>query len=355
MKFQLLRFTNTLILASVGLLTLTGVYGLFWSLHGWVFDLHRWSGWLLLALIPWKTAISFRSLRRGFGGGFDRGLLMLVSLLLAALTLLVLALGFAWGWRFAPEQLWLRQTAISWHWMLALGLLVPFAIHAWRRWPRPKQVDFTSRRAFLKLLGLGAASLAGWWASGILATRRNTQASPRRFTGSRREGLFSGNDFPVTQSRASGQIDPASWRLVVDGAVSSGDNGIKPAAHQTTHRAYSYPELLSLDQEERIATLDCTLGWYTIQNWKGILLSDLLAQSGASPRAFAVRLESVTGYAQILPMKEAEHVLLATHVGDQVLDHVHGFPLRAVVPSRRGWFWVKWLTRIEIIALDPSA
>ncbi|HYH05137.1 MAG TPA: molybdopterin-dependent oxidoreductase [Bacillota bacterium] len=27
----------------------------------------------------------------------------------------------------------------------------------------------------------------------------------------------------------------------------------------------------------------------------------------------------------------------------------HGFPLRAVVPSRRGWFWVKWLAKIEAV------
>ena len=361
MKFQLLRFANILILASITLLTLTGVYGLFWTLQGWAFDLHRWAGWLLIAAIPWKTAISLRSLRRGFGAGFDRGVLILISLLLAALTLLVLALGITWGWRFAPEQLWLRQTAISWHWMLALGLLLPFAIHAWRRWPRPKRVDFTSRRAVLKLLGLGALSLGSWWASGLLASWRQSPASPRRFTGSRRQGLFSGNDFPVTQSQAAGSIDPAAWRLVLDGAISSPGSEGKPeavygtqqAAARPAVRTYTYPELLSLRQSERTASLDCTLGWYTTQTWRGILLLDLLDTVGASPNAFAVRLESATGYARILPMEEAKHILLATHVGNQVLDHSHGFPLRAVVPTRRGWFWVKWLSHVEVIALDP--
>jgi DMSO/TMAO reductase YedYZ molybdopterin-dependent catalytic subunit len=48
-------------------------------------------------------------------------------------------------------------------------------------------------------------------------------------------------------------------------------------------------------------------------------------------------------------MVQAEEILLATHVGDEVLNHVHGFPLRAVVPSRRGWHWVKWLTEIEVV------
>jgi DMSO/TMAO reductase YedYZ molybdopterin-dependent catalytic subunit len=43
--------------------------------------------------------------------------------------------------------------------------------------------------------------------------------------------------------------------------------------------------------------------------------------------------------------------VLATHVGGQVLDHWHGYPLRAVVPSRRGGHWVKWLTEIEVIVV----
>ena len=48
--------------------------------------------------------------------------------------------------------------------------------------------------------------------------------------------------------------------------------------------------------------------------------------------------------AGLLSTREAR----AKHVGGELLTHVHGAPLRAVVPSRRGWFWVKWLTRIEV-------
>ena len=80
-------------------------------------------------------------------------------------------------------------------------------------------------------------------------------------------------------------------------------------------------------------------------------MRELLAAQGVSSNAFAVKLESVTGFAQILPLVEAEGVLLATHVGGETLEHLHGFPLRAVVSSWRGWFWVKWLERIEVIAI----
>jgi Oxidoreductase molybdopterin binding domain len=41
-------------------------------------------------------------------------------------------------------------------------------------------------------------------------------------------------------------------------------------------------------------------------------------------------------------------VLLATHVGDRPLSAGHGFPLRLVAPGRRGYWWVKWVDRVEL-------
>ena len=340
MRFSLLRFINGFILVVFTLLTLSGVYGLFWYMPGWVFELHRLTGWALLAALPWKTAISFRSLRRGLKADFDRGVLILVSTLLGAATLLVVALGLAWSWRLGPQELWLRQTAISWHWLLALGLVAPFGLIAWRRWPRPRRADSLSRRAVLKTLGLGLLSIAGWWAAEAIAGKRAALVSPRRITGSRLDGTYSGNRFPVTHTIAATekQVDVTHWRLSLEGAVA-------------TPRAFTYMELLELPSGELDAILDCTLGWYTQQVWRGLALRELLAAQGVSSNAFAVKLESVTGFAQILPLVEAEGVLLATHVGGETLEHLHGFSLRAVVSSWRGWFWVKWLSRIEILAV----
>jgi DMSO/TMAO reductase YedYZ molybdopterin-dependent catalytic subunit len=110
----------------------------------------------------------------------------------------------------------------------------------------------------------------------------------------------------------------------------------------------TYEDLLAMPARHKNATLDCTLGWYTIQSWSGISLDELLKSAGVDPSAEWVGLRSVTGYEHPLPMFEARDVLLATHVGGEPLTFVHGAPLRAVVPSRRGWFWVKWLTRIEV-------
>ncbi|MCI0397279.1 MAG: molybdopterin-dependent oxidoreductase [Chloroflexi bacterium] len=333
-----LRFTNATLLALLAVLTLTGLYGLMWPWPAWMFETHRAAAWALVALSPWKALISFRSLRRGVDRRFNRSVVVILSLVLAAMTVLVLGLGLAWTWRVGPERGWLWQTVISWHWYLALGLLAPLAFHVWRRWPRPKRADFASRRAALKLLGLGAAGVVGWAVAESFALARQNPAEPRRFTGSREKGSFSGLGYPVNNLIGEGKIvlDPATWRLALGGAVNN-------------PLALTYDEVLALPTSEVTATLDCTDGWYSTQVWRGVPLTDLLKQAGLRPEAKVIALKAASGYAAYFTLAEVEEILLATHVGGKAFDHWHGFPLRAVVPSRRGWQWVKWLTEIEVL------
>jgi len=341
---MLVRFTNTTLLGLILALTLTGLWGLAFTLHGWLYDVHRVAGWAVLALVPWKSFIAWRSLRRGPDRRFNRSVMLVVSLLLAALALIVLATGLLWTWRLGPELYWVlgyADTAISWHWMLALGLLAPLALHVWRRWPRPKTREFTSRRGALKLMGLGAAGLAGWLAAERLAQARALPGAPRAASGSVQANIFSGNDFPLTHLAGEGRLtlDPATYALALRGAV------------QSPYRI-SYASLLSLPVVERDVTLDCTTGWYTIQRWRGPALWPLLEQAGLARGAALVRLRGVSGYFGDFTLDEARDLLLATHVGDEVLNHWHGFPLRVVAPTRRGWFWIKWLTEIEVLGLS---
>lgn len=336
MKFNGLRFTNAALLILVLILTLSGVYGLFWTTPGWLFAVHRVSGWGLLALVPWKAAIIVRALRRTRPRPLESGWVA-ASLLLTALTVAVLALGLLWKGRFGPPEYPLRQTAISWHWMLSLALLLPFTLHVWKRWLRPRRVDFFSRRSFLRYALLAPLAAVGYLAYQRVARLREHPAEPVRFTGSRLAGWYTGNDFPLTHSRAPapGQIDSQTWRLEVAGA-----DGEPPLR-------LDYASITRLVDAETDATLDCTLGWYSRQTWRGLWLVDLLGWAGIARPPAGVRLVSVTGYACTLPWDEVRGVLLATHVGGEPLSEGHGFPLRAVVPTRRGWFWVKWLARIE--------
>lgn len=337
---MVLRFTNTAILALIAFLTLTGLYGLVFSLQGWAFDLHRFAGWALVVLVPWKAMISARSLRRGPGSTFDRSVGIMASLMLTLLIVIVGGMGLFWMWRAGPEFLTLfglRDTTISWHWILGLALLPLFTLHSWRNWPRPKQQDFISRRGFLWTAGIAGVAAVGWWGAEVLAQAR--ALAPRRWTGSREKGSFSGNDFPVTAMVRDGaeRIDRAAWRLEVSG-------------RGTDAVWFTYDELIDLSPTTVTATLDCTVGWFTTQEWSGIALDDLLQLAGHERAPTLVKLQAAEGYFHIYGAGELDDILLATHVGDQPLEHRHGYPLRAVVPSRRGWFWVKWLAKVEALA-----
>ena len=202
-----------------------------------------------------------------------------------------------------------------------------------------KRADFISRRGALKLFGLAVAGVAGWAVAEAFASLRQNPDEPRRFTGSREKGSFSGLGYPTNNNVGDGHIvlDPATWTLTLKGALNN-------------PFALTHAQTLALPTSDVTATLDCTDGWYSTQTWSGIRLNDLLTQAGLQPEAIAIVLKAASGYPAFFTLAEANEILLATHVGGTALDHGHGFPLRAVVPSRRGWQWVKWLTEIEVVS-----
>ena len=335
-----LRFINTLILILFCILGITGLYGLFWTFPSSLFEIHRIAGWALIVLVPWKSAIALRSLRRGLQYRLGRSLIIVVSILLAIATLTILILVLMWTWQIGPDYVWIgpfAYSAIGWHWGIALGLAPLFLFHVWKRWPRPKQEDFLGRRQAIKMMGLGVAALASWGIVETLVTSIEHSKKQRRFTGSREHGSFSGLDFPITNGADQGkiQLDSSTWTLTIKGKVA------KPFS-------INYRDILALSNSEVTAAIDCTGGWYSTQTWQGVRLVDLLVQAEIHEEKYIVTLKDVSGYTSHFTPAEISEILLATHVGNQTLNHWHGYPLRAVVPSRRGGHWVKWLTEIEV-------
>lgn len=338
-----LRFINILILALFCVLGLTGLYGLVWPFPSFLFQIHRIAGWGLILLIPWKSLIVLRSLRRGW----DRNILVILSIILSIAVLFVLVLGLMWAWQIGPYYVWIAGYAysgIGWHWGIALGLAPLFILHVWQRWPRPKKVDFVERRQVLKLLGLGGAAIATWGLAEMLAKSSEKEGLPRRFTGSREEGSFGGNIHPVTSGSDQGRIklDPQTWMLRVTGAV------VFPLT-------LTYTDILGLSTSEVTTILDCTGGWYTEQTWRGVPLAGLLSRAQVQTDAVGILLRGVLDYSAPFLLTQAQEILLATYIGGEVLNQSHGFPLRAVVPSRRGWHWVKWLTEVQVLGVSNKS
>ncbi len=329
------RAVNLLILA---LLLLELASGLGSFLVGrpegaWVFWLHGVGGLSLVVLLIWKWRIVMRSFARRGAGPWS-----IAPGVLGVLFLGTLATGVWWavaGRGSVPVPFYGEMRPLVLHAILAFLLVPPFALHAALRWPRVRRADFTSRRAVLRLLAVGAGGFVLW--RGLAAASTIAAGPERRFTGSREEASFEGNAHPVTNwlGDSRQRIAADAWRLAVRGAVSG-------------PYALGYRELGELPQRTLRATLDCTGGWYTRQDWSGVPLAALLARAGVTEEAQSVEAISVTGYRRRFGLGEAEGLLLATHVGGERLSQGHGFPVRLVAPRRRGYHWVKWVERIEV-------
>lgn len=202
-------------------------------------------------------------------------------------------------------------------------IAVPAAV--WHVIARPQRVhsaDLT-RRNLLKA-GAALAGSAGLFAfvEGGLQIA-SLPGARRRFTGSHR------SDLVVTSwlNDRVPHIDANDWTLTIG------------------EKQWRYEELEAF-QDHLDATLDCTGGWYSNQQWTGVRLNRLLKIKGTDGRSILVT--SVTGYGRRFPLSDLDSLLLATKLAGSRLDPGHGFPARLVAPGRRGFWWVKWISEIRL-------
>jgi hypothetical protein len=322
-------WANTLLLVFILAELVSGFFGLVsGSPDKAIFILaHRVSGYGILVVLVWKARNIRRSLR------WRRAAVpRTASLVLTTILAVTLLLGFAWS--FIGPYGFSLFSGVSWHIYVGaamLPLLIWHAIYHTRGFP----VSFwAERRSFLRLGGI--IIVAAFWRAGeASASAGGLSGASRRFTGSYEASRFSGNDFPLTSWLNDNPL-PVSlgrWRLRIHGAVE----------REITLR---YEDLVS--NSELTATIDCTGGWNSTQVWRGVSLASLLDAAQPTSGAASVTITSVTGYYRRFSLDEARRYILATHVGNEVLSHGHGFPLRLVAFDKRGFEWVKWVTSIEV-------
>ena len=285
---------------------------------------HGLAGLAVLVLAPWKSVVVRRGLARRPGPG------RWASVAFGVLVLVAVAAGLAHATGTAASLG--PVSAMQVHVGAALAAVPLLLWHAAARGgPKARRTDL-SRRALLR-----AGAVAGGAGLLLLAVEGATRLAAlpgarRRFTGSL--PVTDPARIPVTQwldDRVQ-VLDPATWRLLV-------------TAGETT-RDWTYEELAAFGDRVE-AVLDCTGGWYARTAWEGVRLDRLLPPGATG----SVVVTSATGYRRRLPLADAGDLLLATRLAGRPLSAGHGFPARLVAPGRRGFWWVKWVTSID---LDPA-
>jgi len=292
------RLTDWSIALATVIAFMTGVVSLITGHpHEWlIFVLHAIGGfWLLLLMWGklrrlWPRLVHLRRWDRRTIFG------------LLALLLVTLALGSGIWWVTGGDLYFVGFNLLNWHIILGFVLTATIVFHMFVRAKRLRKRDIVGRRRVMQFSALLIGGVALWPGEQFTERILNLPGAKQRFTGS----------------------------------------------HE-----FFYHELVTAGDELE-ATLDCTGGFYSIQRWRGIRVGRLLDQVALDRDAHYVSFVSVTSYRWSLPLEEARNALLATHSGEESLSHEHGYPLRLVAPNRRGFQWVKWITRVEVLTTPDS-
>lgn len=138
------------------------------------------------------------------------------------------------------------------------------------------------------------------------------------------------------------QVDLESWRLEITGAV-----------RQPTE--LSYREILALPMLERNALLICA-GFFAYNGlWRGFSVGALLNEIGLDPDVSHVKFSGPEGLRRKTRKFKIEEVLndqifIAYSVNDTILPQRHGFPIRLVAEGHKGYKWVKYIDRVNVVA-----
>jgi hypothetical protein len=214
---------------------------------------------------------------------------------------------------------------------VSAGLLVVSLtlIHTVQR-PVPHRRTDLSRRNLLRAVGVVGAGLAIWVATEGALDSTGSRGGRRRFTGS--HSIEDPERIPYTQwiNDRVEHLDRETHVVTVFGEPHS-------AAE------------IAQGGDTVTATLDCTSGWFTTQEWAGTRLDRLTSEAPGQ----SILVRSTTGYWRRFPLEQADRLYLITHVAGAPLRDGNGGPVRLVAPGRRGYWWVKWVETVTVDDRPP--
>jgi DMSO/TMAO reductase YedYZ molybdopterin-dependent catalytic subunit len=139
------------------------------------------------------------------------------------------------------------------------------------------------------------------------------------------------------------KIDPATFKLVIDGAVNQ-------------PMQLSMSDLQKMPLQSMVIRHICVEGWAAIVQWGGVRLRDLIALARPQSSARYVNFTSGDGYYSSWDLPSALHpqTLLAYQMNGQPLPVDNGAPLRLAAPIKLGYKQSKWVTKVTVMNQLPS-
>lgn len=208
-----------------------------------------------------------------------------------------------------------------------------------------------SRRRLLQLSGLsGVGFLLGGCGTNLLSDNVWQISEPLN---QRLEALLLTQkavpEFPVSAIEAdkllintfdfTPQIDPAQFRLRIDGEVSN-------------PMQLSMADIHKLPLTSMVIRHICVEGWAAIVEWGGVRLRDLVALVQPKSNVRYVYFKSADGYYESWDLASAIHpqTLMAYQKNGQPLSVDNGAPMRLASPIKLGYKQSKWVTQITFVS-----
>src|SRR5262245_9211083 len=139
-------------------------------------------------------------------------------------------------------------------------------------------------------------------------------------------------------------VTPEQWRLEINGLVE------RPLR-------LNWKDFQELPRTRVFADFHCVTRWSRLGNlWEGVAVREILGRTRIDPAARFVLVRAELGWSTNLPLEQflAEDALFADRHDGAPLEHVHGGPVRLIVPRLYAWKSAKWVRSVELRAEDSA-
>ena len=157
-------------------------------------------------------------------------------------------------------------------------------------------------------------------------------------------GQYLTEKWPVLHAGDVPDVDVSTWTLTVSGEVES-------------PLTLGYDELRALPATEVTTDIHCVTRWSRFDaGFTGVHWRELASLCHPKPTARFAIAHAEHGFTANVPLAalEDEHALVAYEADGEPLTAEHGGPVRLVIPTKYFWKSAKWLTGIELSAVDKQ-